>query len=67
MRRILKLEKLETCKIVRRLNRFVVEIKTKEEKYDLASINNTGRLQEFLIYGKTGYCMKREKTRKNRI
>ena len=61
MREILKLENLEACKIVRRLNRFVVEIKTKEGTHDLASINNTGRLQEFLAYGKTGYCLKRER------
>lgn len=61
MREILKLENLEACRIVKRLNRFVVEIKTKEGKHDLASINNTGRLQEFLIYGKTGYCLKRER------
>ncbi len=61
MRKILKLENLEACRIVRRLNRFVVEIKTKGGTYDLASINNTGRLQEFLVYGKTGYCLKRER------
>jgi len=64
MREILKLENLEACKIVRRLNRFVVEIKTKEGTHDLASINNTGRLQEFLAYGKTGYCLKRERPEK---
>ncbi len=66
MREILKLENLEACKIVRRLNRFVVEIKTKEGEHDLASINNTGRLQEFLVYDKTGYCLKREKPGKTR-
>ncbi len=43
------------CRIVRKLNRFVVivEIDGKEER---AWINNTGRLSEFMVEGMRAYC-----------
>lgn len=45
------------CRIVDRLNRFVVRIEI-EGEFFRAHINNTGRLQEFLIRGKGGHCFK---------
>ncbi|MBI4302749.1 MAG: DNA/RNA nuclease SfsA [Chloroflexi bacterium] len=48
------------CRVVKRLNRFVVGIEL-EQSYHLACINNTGRLEEFLIAGRKGFCLANEK------
>jgi len=40
------------CNIVKRLNRFVVEIKDHDGKTARACINNTGRLEGYLEKGK---------------
>ena len=48
------------CKVVKRLNRFVVEIKV-DNLREKAYINNTGRLSELLVENKTGYCLKNSK------
>jgi sugar fermentation stimulation protein A len=52
-----------SCRFVERLNRFVVKIEI-EGKECLAHINNTGRLQEMLIPGKTGFCFRTPHTKK---
>jgi len=43
------------CKIIRRANRFVVEVEQGGARRR-AYINNTGRLREYLVEGRTGYC-----------
>ncbi|MBO8182531.1 MAG: DNA/RNA nuclease SfsA [Archaeoglobus sp.] len=48
------------CEIVKRLNRFVVEIEV-EGRIRKAHLNNTGRLQEYLIRGRKAYCIEKEK------
>lgn len=53
---ILNLENPAECTIVGRLNRFVVQVKIADKPY-LASINNTGRLLEFLVPGRRAYCL----------
>jgi len=53
---LLWLGKPEVCTIIRRLNRFVVEVEVGGEA-SLARITNTGRLLEYLVQGKTGYCL----------
>ncbi len=45
------------CTIVKRVNRFVVEIKI-NGKLHKACINNTGRLNDYLLEGSTGFCIK---------
>jgi len=48
------------CRIIQRLNRFVVEVSA-EGRQSRAYINNTGRLQEFLVAGEGGFCLKNER------
>jgi sugar fermentation stimulation protein A len=48
------------CKITKRINRFVVEIKV-EGGSERAYINNTGRLRELLFKGNRGYCIEHNK------
>jgi len=59
---LLTVGNVRTCRIIRRLNRFVVRVQI-QGKGHLAHINNTGRLQEFLIEGRTAYCFKTERGR----
>ena len=54
---LLTVDNVQICRIVTRLNRFVVEVEI-EGQTRLAHINNTGRLQEFLIGGRKAYCYK---------
>jgi len=44
------------CIIMRRLNRFTVEVLINGER-GYAHITNTGRLMEYMVEGKLGYCM----------
>lgn len=44
-----------SCRILERLNRFVVLIEVRKTR-SRAHINNTGRLQEFLIEGREAFC-----------
>ena len=44
------------CKIIERLNKFVVKVKVKN-KVIKASLNNTGRLEQFLVKGKEAYLL----------
>ena len=62
---LLKLRSVKSCKIIRRINRFVVEVIV-DDRRDFAHINNTGRLQEYLIKGKEGFCLKFEKPKKTK-
>jgi sugar fermentation stimulation protein A len=57
---ILKIENRIECSILSRLNRFVVEIELKGDRYR-AYINNTGRLHDFLVKGRQGFCLRNEK------
>lgn len=62
--KILRIDNFLECKIVGRANRFVVWVEIKGNSYK-AHINNTGRLEEFLIRGRKGFCLntgKRGKT-----
>ncbi len=60
MHKILKQPYSHICRIVRRTNRFKIEVKTREG-IGYAYINNTGRLKEYLVHGKKAYCIKRDK------
>ncbi len=48
-----------TCRIVERMNRFVVKINISGEER-LAYINNTGRLLEYMVPGRKAYCIPRK-------
>ncbi|MBI4186611.1 MAG: DNA/RNA nuclease SfsA [Chloroflexi bacterium] len=48
------------CRLVGRINRFVVEVRLEGDCHR-ASINNTGRLHQFLVEGKRAFCVKKEK------
>lgn len=48
------------CTVIRRLNRFVVEVSHEGERRR-AHINNTGRLLEFLVPGRGAFCQKRNR------
>jgi len=54
---LLTVEHAQVCRIIKRLNRFVVRVEIQGQAR-LAHINNTGRLQEFLIEGRKAYCFK---------
>lgn len=62
---ILKVNSIVPCKIVRRLNRFVVIVKI-DNKITKASLNNTGRLEQFLIKNKIGYLLPLKNTQKTK-
>lgn len=57
---ILKIDHAIECVIVKRLNRFVVQVQVQGNSYR-ASINNTGRLLEFLVPDRRGFCVRHEK------
>lgn len=52
---LLQVEGALPCTIVRRVNRFVVEVVVEEEPVR-AYINNTGRLSGYLEEGRVGFC-----------
>lgn len=54
---LLTIPDAQPCCIVGRINRFVVEIET-GGKISKAHINNTGRLREFLVRGRKGFCFR---------
>ena len=60
---LLAVPESQPCRIVGRINRFVVEIQT-GGKISKAHINNTGRLQEFLVRGRRGFCFRTPGTAK---
>lgn len=53
---LVKIKETVKCTIIRRTNRFVVEVEV-EGKPAKAYINNTGRLQELLQPGRRGHCL----------
>ena len=54
-KRVLEIPNTRTCRIIERINRFVVQIEIDETKRR-AHINNTGRLEEFLVKGRKAFC-----------
>ena len=52
---ILRIEQARECRILERLNRFVVKVEIEGQTYK-AHINNTGRLSEFMIKGRKAFC-----------
>jgi len=54
---LLKLPEVFPCRIIKRINRFTVRISI-GRKVTKASLNNTGRLEELLLYNASGYCLK---------
>jgi len=55
---VLKLEEIISCSIVRRINRFVVEVKIGGKIFP-ASTNNTGKLEELIVNKRKAYCLRR--------
>ncbi|HIE15190.1 TPA: DNA/RNA nuclease SfsA [Candidatus Bathyarchaeota archaeon] len=53
--KILRVSGVTECSIVRRINRFVVDVHV-GDSLRKAHINNTGRLLEFLVEGRRAYC-----------
>lgn len=62
---LFKLRKTRRCTIERRVNRFIVEVEIGGEKFK-AYLNNTGRLLEYIVKGKVGYCIEALKPRKTK-
>jgi len=56
---LLTVDDLLECRIVERVNRFVVSVDIDGLRYR-AHVNNTGRLEGFLEPGLVGYCLRRE-------
>ncbi len=56
---LLSLDNPIECRIVQRINRFVVEVQIGVGRYR-AWINNTGRLLEFLEPGRVAFCLQRQ-------
>ncbi len=52
---ILSVDNVKECLIVERLNRFVVRVEISGRKHSM-HINNTGRLEEFIIRGRKAFC-----------
>jgi len=55
---LLELPPPTPCEVIQRRNRFVVEVSVGGRRA-AASINNTGRLLEYLVPGRTAYCLER--------
>jgi len=54
--RILSVEHPVRCQVVERVNRFVVTVRP-EGSCCRAYMNNTGRLYQFLVSGREGFCV----------
>jgi len=61
--KILRVEEPSECLIIERVNRFVVKVLA-NCKPQRAYIHNTGRLLDYLVQGRKGFCTKTEKTEK---
>ena len=57
---LISIENPLECRIIQRINRFVVEITINGSDYR-ACINYTGRFEEFLIPDKKGFCVRNER------
>ncbi|HDJ66158.1 MAG TPA: DNA/RNA nuclease SfsA [Nitrososphaeria archaeon] len=62
---LLKISSPIRCKVLGRINKFKVKIQLDGE-VEYAHINNTGRLQEYLVKGREGFCIRLEKPRKTK-
>lgn len=60
---LIRIEDPQSCRVIERINRFVVLIEIKGKTHR-AHINNTGRLSEFLVKGRRAYCIKNQKVNK---
>ncbi len=60
-----KIYNVVMCEIVRRANRFVVDVLV-DGRLEKAYINNTGRLLEFMVRGRRAYCLRRARPGKTR-
>lgn len=56
MEQLLEVPGIE-CKIVKRIDRFVVEVEI-DGKIEKAHINNTGRLKEYMVNDRKAYCVR---------
>ncbi len=54
----MRIENFVECRVLRRLNRFVVEVEI-DGRVEKAYLNNTGRLEELLFNGNIGHCIKK--------
>ena len=64
--RILGVERPMPCRVVERVNRFVVTVRL-EGGHCRAYINNTGRLYQFLVSGREGFCIAHDRPRKTDV
>jgi len=53
--RLLVLRGVEECLILERLNRFTIRVKIDDQE-DLVFLQNTGRLLEYIVRGRRGFC-----------
>jgi sugar fermentation stimulation protein A len=56
-KRIIRIDDPQECRIIERLNRFVVKVEI-NGNYHSAHINNTGRLSELLVKDREAFCFK---------
>ena len=56
MEQLLEVPGIE-CKIVKRIDRFVVEVEI-DGKIEKAHVNNTGRLKEYMVNDRKAYCIR---------
>ena len=54
---VFRIDNSQECRIIERLNRFVVMVEIKGTNHP-AHINNTGRLHEFMVKGKKAFCFR---------
>jgi sugar fermentation stimulation protein A len=53
---LLKLDEVVECRIVERTSRFTLTVEV-GDKRETAYTNNTGRLRNYIVPGRTGYCL----------
>ncbi|MCL7385359.1 MAG: DNA/RNA nuclease SfsA [Thaumarchaeota archaeon] len=61
--KLLVLQGVEECLILERLNRFTLRVEVKGRE-SFAFLQNTGRLLDYVVRGKRGFCIPIEKPRK---
>ncbi len=62
---LIKIPAASECKILERLNKFIVKIEI-DETEDLAFLQNTGRLQQYIERGRMGFCIPIKKPKRLR-
>lgn len=55
--KVFKIDNPQECRIIERLNRFVVKIEI-QGNYHPSYLNNTGRLSELLVRGRKAFCFR---------